>query len=577
MTMSLASRNPGPPRPTPSIGPSLADVLPRVRHLNGASGRARQNMASSIRTFCRVLDRRPELVPVSAPAFRSIVRSAHPAALGVGPTRWRNVVSDVRRAIRLSGLGGRLGISDALLTEEWRLLVSRLTDQWKRSAVKRFGQFCSACQVAPRDVDDAALQRYREYLEETQLHRDPVRSVACLTRAWNRCAERDAVWPGISLTVPNRSRRYALEWSDLPASLLADVQAFHVRSLNPDPFNAEAGCPVRPSTIAHRDGLIRRLAAALVAQGVPKDDLHTLADLVRPDRLKQGLRFFLERAGHQTSSQVEAVANLALVVARRWSRLSPDQVREIEIICRRLRRPRRGLTEKNRTRLRQFAEDRSVHNLLNLPARLVAKAKRGTLSRKVALMVQTALAIELLIFAPIRIGNLVRLDRNRNFVWARSAGQRALHLVIPAVEVKNEVDLEYPLPQETVALLDLYTSTYQPVLTRGNPSSLLFPGQGQGPKRPNGFCLQISSTIKRETGLEMNPHLFRHLGALLHLESHPGEYEVVRRVLGHKSINTTLQNYAGLEIAAAVRHFDQTILARRSETTSMRNGGKRSR
>ena len=62
----------------------------------------------------------------------------------------------------------------------------------------------------------------------------------------------------------------------------------------------------------------------------------------------------------------------------------------------------------------------------------------------------------------------------------------------------------------------------------------------------------------------MNPHLFRHLGAHLFLERHPGSYEEVRRFLGHKKIDTTIENYAGMETAAAVRRFDDVILERRA-------------
>ncbi|MFQ5792432.1 MAG: hypothetical protein ACE5JI_18335, partial [Acidobacteriota bacterium] len=308
-------------------------------------------------------------------------------------------------------------------------MASKVTDQWQGSSLKRFGRFCSACRIAPRDVDNAVLQRYGEHLEATQLHRDPPRSIAILVRAWNKRSEKDSAWPRNRLTAPNRSRKYALDWSELPAPLKEDVRAFHERSLNPDPFSSEVWHPVRPSTIAQRDGLIRRLAAALVAKGVPTEDLRSLADMVRPDRLKDGLRFFLERADNKPTSQVEAVANLALVVARRWSGLNPEQVREIEGICNRVQRPRKGLAEKNRVRLQQFADDGAVHDLLNLPGRLIANTKRAPISRRTALKVQTALAIEILIFAPIRIGNLVRLDRNRHFVRARSAGQRMLHLV----------------------------------------------------------------------------------------------------------------------------------------------------
>jgi site-specific recombinase XerD len=58
----------------------------------------------------------------------------------------------------------------------------------------------------------------------------------------------------------------------------------------------------------------------------------------------------------------------------------------------------------------------------------------------------------------------------------------------------------------------------------------------------------------------VHPHLFRHIGAKLFLDDNPGAYEVVRRVLGHRAIATTTNFYTGLETAAAVRHFDATIL-----------------
>ena len=122
MTTSPVSCDPVLMTPAGSTGPTLADVLSRVPELNSASQRARQNMASSIRTLCRVLDRSPEFVQVSAPAIRNAVQSAQPAAVGVTPSRWRNVVSDVRRAIRLTGLGGRAEFSDArshVLTRRW--------------------------------------------------------------------------------------------------------------------------------------------------------------------------------------------------------------------------------------------------------------------------------------------------------------------------------------------------------------------------------------------------------------------------------------------------------------------------
>ena len=36
---------------------------------------------------------------------------------------------------------------------------------------------------------------------------------------------------------------------------------------------------------------------------------------------------------------------------------------------------------------------------------------------------------------------------------------------------------------------------------------------------------------------------------------------MVRSLLGHRSIETTLRHYAGLEGAAAARHYDETLRA----------------
>ncbi len=72
------------------------------------------------------------------------------------------------------------------------------------------------------------------------------------------------------------------------------------------------------------------------------------------------------------------------------------------------------------------------------------------------------------------------------------------------------------------------------------------------------------NTVRHYTGFEVNPHLFRHIGAQIYLRLNPGGYEVMRRVLGHKNMDTTSNFYAGLETLGAARHFDQEILKLRS-------------
>ena len=142
-----------------------------------------------------------------------------------------------------------------------------------------------------------------------------------------------------------------------------------------------------------------------------------------------------------------------------------------------------------------------------------------------------------------------------------------MHIVIGGEEVKNREPLDYPLPPESVELLERYIREFRPHLTSQGKTAL-FPGTAGGPKNQAFFGDQISRTIRAHTGLRVHPHLFRHIGAKLFLDANPGAYEVVRRVLGHRSIDTTTGFYTGLETAAAVRHFDKTILHLRRESSA---------
>lgn len=517
-------------------------------------------MASGIRTLSRIVDRLPECIPIAAPSLRRIMEQATPGALGISPTRWRNVKSDVRRAVRLSGLTTAEIKLDAPLTDAWEAVAFFAPDPTSRSMLRRVGRYCSARQTPPESVTDPLIMEYLAYLDANQLSRTPERSVSDLIRAWNRHVAVDPEGRYAALTAPNRSQKYALNWAELPTSFHADVEAYHNACLHPDLLDADARPAVRATTVYARDRLLRRIATAEIRGGVNRDALQSLADLVRPDRLKTALRFFLDRNGGKPNKQLADALGLVLGITRHWVKAPADDINQLRLWERRFRCRQHGLTEKNRERLRQFTDGEVLRTFVSLPDRIIGKAKRQPLHSRSARQVQTALAISLLLISPIRIGNLVNLDRHKHFKWARSEGERVLHLVIPGAEVKNSVDLEFPVPAVIAAQLEDYLSTYQPLLTNGHPSSLLFPGRKGGPKRDTALRRQIVGTIRDEAGLAMNPHLFRHLAALLFLEKHPGHYEEVRRLLGHKDVNTTIQSYAGLETIGAARRYDDIIL-----------------
>jgi len=160
----------------------------------------------------------------------------------------------------------------------------------------------------------------------------------------------------------------------------------------------------------------------------------------------------------------------------------------------------------------------------------------------------------------VRIQNLASIDLGRHLLEVGSRGNRTVHLRFPAAEVKNANDLEFPLMQESVELLEIYVADFRPLLTAG-PSPLLFPGKLAHQHKGNGaLSSQIKELVHAYTRLDMPAHRFRHAAAKIYLDRHPGEYELIRQLLGHKDIQTTIAFYAGAESASAARYYTRTIL-----------------
>ena len=77
----------------------------------------------------------------------------------------------------------------------------------------------------------------------------------------------------------------------------------------------------------------------------------------------------------------------------------------------------------------------------------------------------------------------------------------------------------------------------------GVASPWLFPGESDGHKTKTTLSGQIIDRITKEIGIRVTPHQFRHLAAAFILEKDPANYGFVRRVLGHKNLQTTINFY----------------------------------
>jgi integrase len=414
--------------------------------------------------------------------------------------------------------------------------------------------------VAPHDVSAADLEGYREAIISNRLRKAPEKTWDSLVWAWNACVDDLPQWPRLRIERQVRREVYVLPWSAFPESLSAEVDAFLLRLSG---ANLDEDGPLRsarPATLKTRAYQLRVAASALVHKGQDPLAITSIAELLTFANYQLILRFLLDRHGGKTSPQVGQIAGFLKDVVRHWLKADDETVERFRRLAGRLSLNHRGMTAKNRDRLRSFDDPATVAAFLELPHKLRREVEAGVGPlRPRALKAQYAVAIALLQAVPLRIANLCALDVRRNLI---QRGKR-LYLVIEGDATKNGEPVDFELPAPMVDLLAWYVREHRPVLL-GVASDALFPGEGGKAKHPGTLAGQIKATVQRHVGVSANPHLFRHIAGKIFLDARPGEYETVRQVLRHKSIATTTAFYAGAETRTAGRHFQSVVAGLRS-------------
>ena len=258
-----------------------------------------------------------------------------------------------------------------------------------------------------------------------------------------------------------------------------------------------------------------------------------------------------------------------LAVARHWTKVPPEQMEELKRLNAKLGSTPTGLTQKNQDLVRRFQDRELLTALLNLPDTLRKQANSGRSSpaRRLQKM-QIALAIEILLAAPMRMQNLATLELGRSLQWPSGRNGPA-YVVLRRDETKNEVPLEYPLPEHCLELLREYLDRFRSYATVKDREWLFL--RLDGSRVPDSALRDgITKAVARELGIAMTPHQFRHVAAAVALDVHPGALGLVRDLLGHRNIKTTSNFYAGMRTREAAREFDRIL--ERSRTPDKTTG-----
>jgi hypothetical protein len=331
-------------------------------------------------------------IPAEPAALRRRLELIAAETHGVSCGRWNNIRSLLLKALGLARpmMAGR---SKQPILPEWEVLATQLAF-YLRIRLLPLLRFLSARQTTPSDVALADLEAYRQAIFDDRLRSRPEKAWDSLSWAWNACHRDVEGWPAIAIERLSRRKTYVMAWSAFPASFKQDVDRFLDRLAGADLSDDGPIRPARLATLQRRQYQLRLAASALVHRGHDAQSIRSIADLLSLERYQEILRFFLDRCGGQTSPQIGQLAGALKDIARHWVKVDGPTLERFKRIASRLAVPRRGMTAKNRERLRPFDDPGTIATFLALPQQLrheVNTAKRNP--RRQAVLAQMAAAI----------------------------------------------------------------------------------------------------------------------------------------------------------------------------------------
>lgn len=543
---------------------TLAEVITALQADPSLAPTRRRDLCSAVRRVAGMLARDPARLPASLPEIRRALAGITPARAGISTKTFQNLRSDLLAALRHVGANRHPGTAHPPFSPPWRALYERLPGKRLQNGLSRLIRFCSALGIEPEQVDDGVMDQFMIFVREHTLARKPNDIHRCTCRIWNEATNCVPGWPQVMLSVPDyRAPRTTLPLSAFPAPFQAEVDRYLDWLTNPDPFDdSRPRRALRPRTLALRRKQIELAASAWVKRGNPPEALSSLADLVQLETVKEILRHYLSRNEPITPAFLNSLAQALFSIAKDWVGVDEAHLEGLRNVRRRLPPVLAGMTDKNRAVLRQFEDGETLRRLLFLPQQLLAEARKiGANSERAAIKAQLAVAIELLLMAPIRMSNLIAIRVGEELI--RPGGRTGNYrLVIDPAETKNAEPIEFALPPELSELIDIYLQQFHPLLTRPD-TPYLFPAKASGHKAQQTLSQQLQGKLLERLGFKMTPHQFRHLSAWLYLRRHPGNFVTVQKLLGHKNIKTTINFYAKLDTAMAARHYDALIAEER--------------
>jgi integrase len=541
---------------------TFVDAIVAITAATDLAEETRRHWRSSLTGIARAFDQPLELIPARYSAIRARMAALHHVPLDWVAKTLANHKSNAKAALIWFAKEKDVLPHGVALSPAWDRLRIQLKDPSTRYRLLPLMRFCSGVHIGPDAVDEAVVDRYMDHRARTTTRASDAASRRILARLWNAGISNIDGWPQQRLVEPPVKAAEGPGWEDFPKGLRADIEG-HLAGLNRIRRN-KAGQrirPCKPSTIT--TGRRELVAAVRMAakEGIPLASLTSLSALIDPDAAEKILDGYWRKDGEIPTTYTINLSCRFVALAHAIGGIDEDDLRRLEDTRFAFEQHREdGMTPKNLALIRCVLTDEVWSRVTKLPDQLMRQARleRRHAPVRAAVMAQIAVAVAILTVAPVRLGNLASIRLGENLIKP-GGPQSNYFLTFNKYDVKNRVPLQFKLDEMVTTIINEYVHDFRPALMRGSNADWLFPGEFGEHKEKISFSTQIVDRVEKSTGLRITVHQFRHAAGALILKHRPGEYELVRRLLGHKSVQTTIKFYLELETTQASEIFTDIV------------------
>jgi integrase len=501
-------------------------------------------------------------LPCDPQLLRPILQTILPGKYGISAKRFQNIRNEIAAIQRKTGwLNPRMGRLEPQ-SEAWNIGMGRVADAAK-NMFRNFAVFCEDLGLEPTDVTAQHIDEYRTHMEKTGARMHPGRTAGALRYAWNRVCRLYPEWTGNAFPTKRNPKRIRDDNDGTPVSYRVDLGAYIEKLRKPGLFDRRFRAKVAQATIRARKNIYLLSPSVLIKQGWDPKTFVSLKAIVTPTAVEGILTAYHDRNCENVgwTYGAEATAAALKTLAIQWGDLSIDDLDRVKELCASVRCKKSPFPKKAQERLRQF-DDRSIERRFwELPGKLwetalrMGKKNRGRV--RAAQTAKAALALAIAFDKPLRISNLTNLDLILDFV--RDQSNQIVGIRIEGDRTtKGAAIIEGALSSKTQKMILMFLEKFRPVLIQG-PTNALFPGQKAEYLCEGSLGHLLETTIRRNLGIDVNPHLIRSFIGTVILDENPHNVVLAQRALDHKSPTTTLRSYAMQRGRSTAAQYAETI------------------